>query len=249
MTTKIRKVWEKYHKESLALPVAVMAGLLIITLAVTVFLNRAERINVKEPVYQFHFEEADRYPDGISMKKTKDGLTINNGVQQYETDGYPFYYENRKALILTDTFLHLNQGGMEDGRVDYFTTISEDNGRWLLEDGKKVTLGGGLLHDGKDVFIFLENAQITYNGRTKDIGPLSYVVCFQGESILICNYGENAIYEELDSAGATASMENGVTVDLANDVYYRANGTKYLMFTEPSAFEPVQEKGESQDEE
>ena len=245
MTTKIRKILEKIHKRDLVLPVAIMGGLLVITLAVTVFLNRAERITVNEPMYQFNFEEADRYPNGISMKKNKDGLTVNNGVQQYETNGYPYYYENRKALILTDSFLYLNQGGTEDGRVDYFTTISEDNGRFLLEDGRNVTLGGGLLHDGKDVFIFLENATISYNGKTKKIGPLSYVVCFQGESILICNYGENAILEDLDAAGATAVMDNGTTVDLANDVYYRANGTKYLMFTEPSLFELVQEKGES----
>lgn len=245
MTTKIRKILEKIHKRDLVLPVAIMGGLLVITLAVTIFLNRAERITVNEPMYQFNFEEADRYPNGISMKKSKDGLTVNNGVQQYETNGYPYYYENRKALILTDSFLYLNQGGTEDGRVDYFTTISENNGRYLLEDGRNVTLGGGLLHDGKDVFLFLEKATVSYNGKTKEIGPLSYVACFQGESILICNYGENAILEDLDGAGATAVMDNGTTVDLANDVYYRANGTKYLMFTEPSLFELVQEKGES----
>lgn len=245
MTTKIREILQKIHKKDLVLPVILMAGLLVITLVITVFLNRAERISVNEPVYQFHFTEADRYPDGISMKKTKDGLKINNGIQQYETDGYPFYYENRKALILTDSFLYLNQGGKEDGRVDYFTTISEDNSRFLLEDGRNVSLGGGLLHDGKDVFIFLEDATVTYNGKTKDIGPLSYVVCFQGQSILICNYGEDAISEDLDTAGASAVLKNGTTVDLANDVYYRANGTKFLMFTEPSLFELVQEKGES----
>lgn len=245
MTTKIRKILEKIHKRDLVLPLILMGGLLVVTLAATVFLNRAERITVKEPMYQFNFEEADQYPDGISMKKTKDGLTVNNGVQQYETNGYPYYYENRKALILTDSFLYLNQGGTEDGRVDYFTTISEDNGRFLLEDDRNITLGGGMLHDGRDVFIFLEDTTITWNGKTKEIGPLSYVVCFQGENILICNYGENAIMDTLDKAGATAVMKNGITVDLANDVYYRANGTKYLMFTEPSVFEPVQEKGES----
>ena len=199
MTTKIREILQKIHKKDLVLPVILMAGLLVITLVITVFLNRAER----------------------------------------------FYYENRKALILTDSFLYLNQGGKEDGRVDYFTTISEDNSRFLLEDGRNVSLGGGLLHDGKDVFIFLEDATVTYNGKTKDIGPLSYVVCFQGQSILICNYGEDAISEDLDTAGASAVLKNGTTVDLANDVYYRANGTKFLMFTEPSLFELVQEKGES----
>ena len=46
MTTKIRKILEKIHKRDLVLPVAIMGGLLVITLAVTIFLNRAERITV-----------------------------------------------------------------------------------------------------------------------------------------------------------------------------------------------------------
>ena len=247
MTKKIREMLKQYHKEDLVLPVAVMLALVFIALAVTVFLNRAERKDIREPLYQYSFEEADHYPNGVRMKKTKDSLTIQNGVQEYETNGYPFYYENRKAMVLTDTFLYLDQGGTEQGRVDYFTTISEDNGRYQLDDKNKTTLGGGLLHDGRDVFIFLEPAEVHYNGKVTQIKGLSYVVCFQGESILICNNGESAVYEELDTTGATAVMNNGITVDLANDVYYQPNGTKYLMFTEPELFKPVEKKGEAQE--
>ena len=53
MTTKIREILQKIHKKDLVLPVILMAGLLVITLVITVFLNRAERISVDEPVYQF----------------------------------------------------------------------------------------------------------------------------------------------------------------------------------------------------
>ena len=43
----------------------------------------------------------------------------------------------------------------------------------------------------------------------------------------------------LEGDGASALMENGIEVDLVNDVYYKANGTKHLLFSEPAVFDPV----------
>lgn len=236
---RFKEVLKKYRRTDLVVPVCVMAALLVVSFLVVQFLGRAERITVKEPLYQFVFQDRDQYPEGIVMKKTEETVLIDNGVQQYETNGYPFYYEERDAMILTDSFLYLDRSGEIGGKVDYFTVLEKKEGAGCTLDDGAVSLPGGMLHDGHEVYIFLEDTDITYNGKTRSIPAFSYVVCFQGESILICGYGEDAVYEELGEEGASAMMENGIKVDLANDIYYKANGTKHLLFTDPGIFDPV----------
>ncbi|MCD8097448.1 MAG: hypothetical protein LUE31_05305 [Lachnospiraceae bacterium] len=230
----------KKRRRELILPIALMAGLLVILFVVVQLLGRAERVTINEPLYQYVFEQADSYPDGVAMKKTEDTVMIDYGHQTTETNGYPFYYRGQDKLILTDDFLYLMQTGDFGGRVQYFTTISGSGTSYLLDDGESGKLTGGMLHDGSDVYIFLEDTEIEYNGLTKEISGFSYVVCFQGESILIWNYGDaEATYAELDESGAMAYMENGIDVDLVNDIYYKPNGTKYLLFNDPAIFDPV----------
>ncbi len=231
----------RLSRSSILIPVALMAALLVILAVVVQFLGRAERITVEEPLYQYVFEQADSYPDGVMMKKTEDTVLIDYGHQTVETNGYPFYYEGKDAMILTDDFLYLQRDGNLGGKVAYFTVLSGSGTDYVLDDGANGSLKGGMLYDGGDVYIFLEETEISYNGVTKTISGFSYVVCFQGESILICPYGEEeAILEDLGGGTASAVMENGIEVDLVNDIYYKANGTKYLLFNDPAIFEPVE---------
>jgi hypothetical protein len=237
---------KKIGKGDIKRPVIIMLALAAVSVIVVLFLSRAERITIKEPLYQYVFETADSYPDGVSMKKNEDSLIIDNGIQQYDSNSYPFYYEDKDALILTNDFLYMGRNGSYGGKVPYFTVIEETGDGYTLSSPKGTTLYGGMLHDGKDVFIFLEDTTVSYNGKTKEIRGLSYIVCFQGESVLIYNYGEEeAIYEELGSDGAVATMENGVRVDLVSDVYYLPNGTKHLLYTTPEVFETVSKNQEA----
>jgi hypothetical protein len=237
---------KKIRWQDFKMPVIIMLALVAAGVVVVLFLSRAERITVSEPVYQYVFEDADHYSDGISMKKTEDSLVIDNGIQQYESNSYPFYYENKDACILTNDFLYMGRNASYGGKVPYFTVIEETQDGYTLSNPKGTTLYGGMLHDGKDVFLFLEDTTVSYNGKTKEISGLSYIVCFQGQSILICSYGEEeAIYEELGEDGAVATMENGIRVDLVNDVYYQPNGTKHLLYTTPEVFDTVSKNQEA----
>lgn len=236
---KINIELKKIKKMDLILPVSIMGALLVAIFVIVQMLNSAERVTVEEPLYQFMFENADDYPEGITMKKTEEQVLIDNGVQTYESDGTPFYYKNEDAMILTEDFLYLGRNGDLGGKVSYFTKLSSENGSYLIKDQNEKVLNGGMLHDGGDVYIFLEGTEITYNGKTEKIKAFSYVTCFRGESILICNYGEDAIYEVLDENGASAVMENGIEVNLVNDIYYRANGTKHLLFSNPGMFDSI----------
>lgn len=229
----------KYKRRDILIPAGIMAALLAVIFVVVQLLGRAERVTVDEPVYQYVFSEKDAYPEGVTMKKTEDAVLVDNGIQTTESNGCPFYYEGRDAMILSDSFLYLDRNGEIGGKVPYFTDVAAEGGRYILDGSVTADLGGGMLHDGADVYIFLEDTEVSWNGKTKTIGGLSCVVCFQGESILVYNYGEDAVYEELGQEGASAMMENGIKVDLVNDIYYKANGTKFLLFSEPEIFEPV----------
>ncbi len=231
----------KKRRRELLVPILLMAGLLVAIFVVVQLLGRAERVTIDEPLYQYIFDTADEYPDGVSMKKTEDSVIIDYGHQTVESNHYPLYYEGEDKLILTDSFLYLQRNGNTGGKVTYFTEITALGGsRFRLEGSVSGTLKGGMLHDGGDVFIFLEPATVEYNGKTKELAEFSYVVCTQGQNLMIWSYGdEEAVFEDVGEEGASVIMENGIEVDVVNDVYYRANGTKYLLFTDPDIFNPV----------
>jgi hypothetical protein len=250
-TTKKKKVRAgRLTAKDLLMPVIIMLALVAAGIAVILLLSRAERVTIDEPVYQYMFQNVDEYPDGIAMKKTKDALTIDNGFQEYETNDYPFYYENRDALVLTNDFLYMNRTGSYNGRVEYFTEVAKTADGITFSSPKDYTVYGGMLHDGKDIFIFLEETTVTWNnGETKTIPALSTVACFQGETLLIYSYGEDsAIYEELDDTGAVAEMENGIKIDLVRDAYYKPNGTQFLLFSSPETFDVISKDQEAEDE-
>jgi hypothetical protein len=240
-TQKLSGMRRIFNRRQLIISILIMLSLVVVGVIVVLVLSRAERVTVDEPVYQYVFSEPELYESGISMKKTSDGITIDNGEQQYETDGYPFYYENEKAMILTDSFMYLSPEATFDGRVDYFTKITDTGNGYELDGQSGTKLYAGMLYDGDDVYIFLEETTVTCNGMTRVVPAFSYVVCFQGSSILIGSYGaENAVYEELDENGVMAVMDNGISIDLANDIYYKQNGTKHLLFSSPETFDKIQ---------
>ena len=236
---KINIELKKYKRRDLILPIAIMAAMLVGIFVVVSLLDRAERMTVEDPLYQFVFEEADNYTEGITMKREEDAIMIDNGVQIYESNGVPFYYKEKYAMLLTDDFLCLGRNGELLGKLPYFTNLEMKDGAFVPDNLKDVALHGGMMHDGKDVYIFLEDTEVSWNGKTQKIGAFSYVSCFQGEEILIYNYGGDVISDVLEGDGASALMENGIEVDLVNDVYYKANGTKHLLFSEPAVFDPV----------
>ena len=90
---------KQINRKDLLLPVTIMAALLAAIFAVVMFLGRAERITVKEPLYQYIFSDKDAYPDGITMKKTEDAVMVDNGVQTVESSGAPYYYEGQFPVI------------------------------------------------------------------------------------------------------------------------------------------------------
>ena len=108
---------KQINRKDLLLPVTIMAALLAAIFAVVMFLGRAERITVKEPLYQYIFSDKDAYPDGITMKKTEDAVMVDNGVQTVESSGAPYYYEGQDKLILSDNFLYYDRNGEIRGKA------------------------------------------------------------------------------------------------------------------------------------
>ena len=163
-----------------------------------------------------------------------------------------YYYEGQDKLILSDNFLYYDRNGEIRGKAPYFTTVTAEGGRYLLEGTVKADLGGGMLNDGKDAYVFLEKATVTYNGKTKEIAPQRCIRDRNRDILSVTMDGQERLFEVSDVNGSLIScipltsvigLKKGLTVVKKSeslDILYNDNilGRVFNSYGEPIDNQP-----------
>lgn len=193
--------------------------------------------NIEKKNHEFVTENGNFYQYFMGTRFDYDGvLTINNAsevtdmkLNNYNLDSYssPIYYRDSKKIILpVGMSLVTYSNGSSQNYVSYFSEISYINGNSVLTFGDKFKIiNDKFLYDGDDLYLFLNDVQITYNDQILKIPAMSYVIVNYRESIEIYSYGE----------------KNGIIIEL-NDTDVYAYGTNLVLNMSLDSF---QENGES----
>ena len=78
-----------------------------------------------------------------------------------------------------------------------------EGGGYRIKDGStSVVVPGGIIYDGKDIYLFLEPVKLTVDGEVTDLPALSMIHATYGNAIEIYPYGyepsEVALYTDSD---------------------------------------------------
>ena len=115
------------------------------------------------------------------------------------------YYSDEKGKVIFPEDMAIvypdNNGMMY--RINHFADIMQEDGESYLETNlatktNKTKLENAFLYDGQDLYFFLERTNITVNGITYEVSPLSYAIVRYKQSVEIYNY-EVDEYQVIDT--------------------------------------------------
>lgn len=196
---------------------------------------------VEKKNHEFVTEKGSFYQYFMGTRFDYDGvLTLNNAsevtdmkLNNYNLDSYssPIYYRDSKKIILpVGMSLVTYSNGSSQNYVSYFSEISYINGNSVLTFGDKFKIiNDKFLYDGDDLYLFLNDVQITYNDQILKIPAMSYVIVNYRESIEIYSYGEkNGIIVELNDTDVYAYGTN-LVLNMSLDSF-QENGEPILLY-------------------
>ncbi|MCD8046304.1 MAG: hypothetical protein LUE90_06695 [Clostridiales bacterium] len=151
----------------------------------------------------------DMTDDGILLYQAEDGSVIlpNRYVLQYANDREGTY------------------------RVELFATVTAAEDGVLIEDGYRSTeVSGGVLYNGRDTYLFLEDVTLTVDGEEYDLPKLTGVRALYGDGIDICTPDGDAVFLETDTTSvATTELSAGCVIYLLSDRAELSGGGSELM--------------------
>jgi hypothetical protein len=193
-----------------------------------------------------HYDVGTRFAHSAATKINRaDGrVTLEDGSDIFPLDSIPVFFKGEHKLIIPENMSIIVPEESRSGKLEFFTTVEEraDGGYLMtpISGGRRAETDGGFLFDGRDLYIFLEEVEISWGDSADEkitLAPMSYMVVLYNLRIEI--YPRDASEGILLDTGMARVMAyfRGYSVDLSKDILYR-KGQEMLLFTNPSVLKP-----------
>jgi hypothetical protein len=212
-----------------------------------VILREMERHVFSEPTY--HHDVGQRFAHGIgtTVVRSDKGITLTDERSVFPQGSIPVFYEERPAMFLTDDMALITPEVNRAGRAGYFSEIAQNaEGGYTLSYGKtKAAFEDGFLFDGKNLYVFLERAEIVW-GEGEDeritLEPFSHMVVIYNLRVEIYPRGaDDGLLINTELARVMAYFKN-YSIDLSKDIFYM-DGQEMLLFSDPKMLAPYGKGG------
>ena len=212
-------------------------------IAVVAFtLDRGSTYTFKGTARQYYAGNAAAIESGTKLKRSQKGETLLvKGGHSIQTD-LPIYPTDRRRVVLPTDMVFVAPRSDKFYRMSYFTEVEcQPGGTVIARRGNdRATVEQGFLFDGKDTYLFLEPMTVSVNGRTLQLPALSYVEAVYGGYVMVFNYETKECFVELSDGSGTAQPPSGdYEISLLGDSMTMHDGSRSLLATEPSLFDPV----------
>lgn len=239
----MKKIKRPAGRKQWAVTAAVTAALSAAVISAAVYIINKDSLTLKEPVrVSMMGENQDFFGDStLRLDKVTEKIDLENGPRRVALQGVPVYSREEEALTLSTRMIYTNFSNGVLRRVNYFARVEKDGGVMkICTDGRHIReVGGGYLHDGKNVYLFLEPVTVAWGEKSLSLAPLSYMAVFDGQGFYYYSYeDENGAYVSLEDESVTAGG-NGYMLDLTKDMAELDSGKHLLLPPEPEAFDPL----------
>lgn len=210
---------KKKRRKNTIITVSIVSALIVIIIIVSIIISNLNSTKTESHnFFQWYSGQKVEYKGELTFTR-KEGLTELKATDKKVTlDSTPVYYAEKEHKVIFPedmaiVFPH-NNGMMY--RINHFSNIIEENSDVYLEtnlavETNKTKLDQAFLYDGQDLYFFLERTNITVNGTTYEVSPLSYAIVRYKQSIEIYNY-EKDEYQVID-------IQDGQEAKVVTDTY------------------------------
>lgn len=200
--------------------VIIMLAVIVIA---AVYISKLSKTSLdNHEFYQYFAGRKIEYSGEIEINRENQGISnLKMNDVTIQLDSTPIYYKDiDNRMILPEEMAvvsPLEQGKMQ--RITYFSELQiKDNIAYLEYQGKKQSLEQEFLFDGNNLYIFLQEAEITIGEQTYKMSPLSYAIVTYRESVEIYQKSDDTyhVFEDINTGNVMAKTED-YSINMSND--------------------------------
>ena len=224
---------KKLMKYKWAAGAAVIAALALAVTGSVLFLGSGRRMRV-EHAYYVEVGKLVESQGSWSLAYREDRGTVLSGSGEKKNmteDGTVLYLKEEDKVLLPQPYVLQFAADNYIYRMEYFSTAQKTEEGILLRDGADSVLApGGILYDGKDTYVFLEDVRLTVDGESRELPALSSIHAVYANRLEICSYpgGAEEIPLYVDSQVEISFSEGRLLMPLTDRVLL-ANQSWQLM--------------------
>ncbi len=215
----------------------------LLLLLYVLYTDKLSSLKPESPTYQYTNAYKIEY-SGNANFRNQDGVRVADSLNNGDVINTPLINDEKKSLTLTCNMLLMIPGeGTGLCRVNTFTEVTSTSGLvTYMRNDKKAQSYGGFLHDGEDVYIFLDPTVLTIGNVSYELEPLSYAKVWYNQKIEFYNSltGEDKVIAlvETDAIAECSSDFANYKLDLGKDVII-INGEEALLFSSVEEVNPM----------
>lgn len=215
--------------------------------AVLLFLRKETEVRTPAPGYQYFLEQRYEFAQGSRLRAEENATLITDASGESEEDLFsdttPLYYQDTPRLMLMRDISWFCPSNGREWRIPALSELEVDEyGSVLCHVGEKtVRLDGGFLHDGAGVYVLIDPAVLTLNGRKYSMSPLSFYSTTYGLT-RVFSYEEQELYTQDKRQGnVLLDFLRGGRVNLSAGIYENSEGESRLLIASPKLPQSIEE--------
>ena len=207
-----------------------------------IYINRIDVYHTNQEVFQYSSLGKTSYKGKSKITKSKDIGLIENNNELIKLNKTPLYFSEEDKIIIPSIYSIIQPSLALTNRIGVNTRVYTDDGKYYIDSDKsKIRLSDFFLFDGRDTYIFFENATISWDEETIELSPFSYITVRNNKYIEIFDReAEEYRIFETGISNVTARLIKGASINLSTDILIRSNGQEQFLFLQPNLLEDLQ---------
>ena len=233
---------KKMGKMEWILVILPTVAIILAVLIMFVLMDNVTSYKFEVPGYQYYFESKYKIDKDTTLKSNKDGdIVLLSDGEEFDVSNIPIYQEELNGIVLQESMVYTNPREIIFKRVPYFSFVSGDQGYAIAKYGKKeAILDNGFLFDGKDLFIFLEDVTLKFNGYKMELPKFSYVEAVYQGYITAFNYETKEVFYEAPRTDVMVYQDAGdFEMSLLTHSVTNYKKDSFLLFTNVDVLDTV----------
>lgn len=189
----------------------------------------------EEPVFQVIGGNKRVYEANTKFTYKENGTSyVGADKNEYLSDSPIYQQDNNETMVLPSDQIYVNGSTAKFAQVKAFSTFSNVDGLYY----KDLKINGGFLFNGRNSYIFLENMELTINGKTLQVGPFTYV---ELNDYTYALYDVSNDYMESGTlyVDVVEAKGHNYVVDLANDIFTDSTGADVLIYINTASLDEL----------
>ena len=215
----------------LLIPILLMILLFVVFFVYYQISSKEVYTDIDGKFYKYVYNEKYEYDGVVTTNKKGEVVEFKSKEIEIELDSTPIYYKDKDKVILPkDMSVVMPTLSCAEYLSRGFSVITYDNNVYnLVTKDYNKNLNHYFFYDSKNLYFFIENVLLKYNGKEIKLSPFSYVVYNNGNDSLSYYDKESDKYEVImDVSGDVTVSSNYYTIHVDED-FINYHGSEVLL--------------------